>query len=208
MEKSEILETIYEYIENNKYDKRFIPFIQSYILKCVQMYNWDKKILIEKLKEYTDKIKNIEFLNIGRQRILADVDNKTIIIDERIKYNLEDYTLNEYIDASYKEQDKILGTSTYLGLENYNNNALKEEIRYTFKTYNRKLLEEKVAFETINLIQQKNYDKKFIPFIREYFFRSAEIYNWNRDELEKKINNFKNNVDSIEIKKIKKKLKQ
>ena len=205
MEKSEILETIYEYIENNKYDKRFIPFIQSYILKCVQMYNWDKKILIEKLKEYTDKIKNIEFLNIGRQRILADVDNKTIIIDERIKYNLEDYTLNEYIDASYKEQDKILGTSTYLGLENYNNNALKEEIRYTFKTYNRKLLEEKVAFETINLIQQKNYDKKFIPFIREYFFRSAEIYNWNRDELEKKINNFKNNVDSIEIKKIKKK---
>lgn len=205
MDKSELIELVYEYVENNKYDKRFIPFIQSYISKCVQIYNWDKTILEDKLKEYTNKIKNIEFLNIGRQRILVDVDNKTIIIDERIKYNQEDYTLEEYIQASYKEQDKILSTSTYLGLENYNNTILKEEIRYTFKTYNRKLIEEKVVFEIITLIQQKDYDKRFIPFIKEYFFRSAEIYNWNRDELEKKINNFKNNVDSIELKKMKKK---
>lgn len=205
MDKSELIELIYEYVENNKYDKRFIPFIQSYISKCVQIYNWDKKTLESKLKEYTTKIKNIEFLNIGRQRILVDVDNKTIIIDERIKYNQEDYTLEEYIQASYKEQDKILSTSTYLGLENYDNTTLKEEIRYTFKTYNRKLIEEKVVFEIITLIQQKDYDKRFIPFIKEYFFRSAEIYNWNRDELEKKINNFKNNVDSIELKKLKKK---
>lgn len=205
MDKSELIELIYEYVENNKYDKRFIPFIQSYISKCVQIYNWDKKALESKLKEYTTKIKNIEFLNIGRQRILVDVDNKTIIIDERIKYNQEDYTLEEYIQASYKEQDKILSTSTYLGLENYDNTTLKEEIRYTFKTYNRKLIEEKVVFEIITLIQQKDYDKRFIPFIKEYFFRSAEIYNWNRDELEKKINNFKNNVDSIELKKLKKK---
>ncbi len=205
MDKSELVEIIYEYVEKNKYDKRFLPFIQSYISKCVQIYNWDKKTLIEKLNEYTNKIKNIEFLNIGKQRILVDVENKTIIIDERIKYNLEDYTLNEYILSSYKEQDKILSTSTYLGLESYNNNNLKEEIRYTFKTYNRKLIEEKVVFEIITLIQQKNYDKRFIPFIKEYFFRSAEIYNWNRDELEKKINNFKNNVNAIEIKKLKKK---
>lgn len=205
MDKSELIELIYEYVENNKYDKRFIPFIQSYISKCVQIYNWDEKTLIAKLKEYTNKIKNIEFLNIGRQRILVDVENKTIIIDERIKYNQEDYTLEEYILASYKEQDKILNTSTFLGLENYNNATLKEEIRYTFKTYNRKLIEEKVVFEIITLIQQKDYDKRFIPFIKEYFFRSAEIYNWNRDELEKKINNFKNNVDSIELKKLKKK---
>lgn len=205
MDKSELVELIYEYVENNKYDKRFIPFIQSYISKCVQIYNWDEKTLIAKLKEYTNKIKNIEFLNIGRQRILVDVENKTIIIDERIKYNQEDYTLEEYILASYKEQDKILNTSTFLGLENYNNATLKEEIRYTFKTYNRKLVEEKVVFEIITLIQQKNYDKRFIPFIKEYFFRSAEIYNWNRDELEKKINNFKNNVDGIELRKLKKK---
>lgn len=205
MDKSELVELIYEYVENNKYDKRFIPFIQSYISKCVQMYNWDEKTLRAKLQEYTDKIKNIEFLNIGRQRILVDVDNKTIIIDERIKYNLEDYTLEEYILASYKEQDKILSTSTFLGLENYNNSTLKEEIRYTFKTYNRKLIEEKVVFEIITLIQQKDYDQRFIPFIKEYFFRSAEIYNWNRDELEKKINNFKSNVDSIELKKLKRK---
>lgn len=205
MDKSELVELIYEYVENNKYDKRFIPFIQSYISKCVQIYNWDEKTLRAKLQEYTNKIKNIEFLNIGRQRILVDVDNKTIIIDERIKYNLEDYTLEEYILASYKEQDKILSTSTFLGLENYNNSTLKEEIRYTFKTYNRKLLEEKVVFEIITLIQQKDYDKRFIPFIKEYFFRSAEIYNWNRDELEKKINNFKSNVDSIELRKLKRK---
>lgn len=203
MDKSEIIEIIYEYIEKNKYDKRFIPFMQSYILKCVQVYNWDKKILVEKLNEYTNKIKNIEFLNIGRQRILVDVDNKTIIIDERIKYNTEDYTLEEYIIASYKEQDKILNTSTYLTLESGISNSLKEEIRYIFKTYNRKLVEEKVALEIMNLIQQKDYDKRFIPFIKEYFFRSTEIYSWNRDELEKKINNFKNNVDAIEIKKLK-----
>lgn len=203
MDKSEVVEIIYEYVENNKYDKRFIPFFQSYILKCVQLYNWDKQTLIEKLKEYTIKIKNIEFLNSGRQRILVDVDNKTIIIDERIKYNLEDSTLDEYILASYKEQDKILSTDTYSNIENFNNSLLKEEIKYTFKTYRRKLLEEKVMFEIITLIQQKDYDRRFIPFIKEYFFRSAEIYNWNRDELVKKINNFKNNVDSIEIKKLK-----
>lgn len=205
MDKSELVELIYEYVEKSKYDKRFIPFIQSYISKCVQIYNWDEKTLRAKLEEYTNKIKNIEFLNIGRQRILVDVENKTIIIDERIKYNLEDYTLEEYILASYKEQDKILSTSTFMGLENYNNSALKEEIRYTFRTYNRKLIEEKVVFEIITLIQQKDYDKRFIPFIKEYFFRSAEIYNWNRDELEKKINNFKSNVDGIELKKLKRK---
>lgn len=203
MDKSEIVEMIYEYVENSKYDKRFIPFIQSYILKCVQLYNWNKQTLVTKLDEYTAKIKNIEFLNAGRQRILVDVDNKTIIIDERIKYNLEDCTLDEYIVASYKEQDKILNTNTYTEIENFNNSLLKEEIKYTFKTYRRKLLEEKVVFEIITLIQQKNYDKRFIPFIKEYFYRSAEIYNWNRDELVKKINNFKNNVDSIEIKKLK-----
>lgn len=205
MDKGELVEMIYESVENNKYDKRFIPFIQSYISKCVQVYNWDEKTLAEKLREYSNKIKNVEFLNVGRQRILVDVENRTILIDERIKYNLEDYTLEEYILASYKEQDKILGTSTYLWLESYNKSALKEEIRYTFKTYDTKLVEEKVVFEIINLIQQKDYDKRFIPFIKEYFFRSAEIYNWNRDELEKKINNFKSNVDSIEIKKLKRK---
>lgn len=203
MDKSELIEIVYEYVEKNKYDKRFIPFMQSYISKCVQIYNWDEKILIEKLNEYTRKIKNIEFLNVGRQRILVDVENKTILIDERIKYNTEDYTLNEYIEASYKEQDKILNTSTYLSLENGNNEILKEEIRYIFKTYNRKLIEEKVAFEIISLIEQKDYNKKFIPFIKEYFLRSTEIYNWNRDELEKKIHNFKNNVDAIEVKKLK-----
>lgn len=203
MDKSELIEIIYEYIEKNKYDKRFIPFMQSYILKCVQIYNWNKKTLIEKLNEYTNKIKNIEFLNIGRQRIFVDVENKTILIDERIKYNTEDYTLEEYIEASYKEQDKILSTSTYLSLENSNNHTLKEEIKYIFKTYNRKLIEEKVAFEIIGLIEQKDYNKKFIPFIKEYFLRSTQIYNWNRDELVKKINNFKNNVDAIEVKKLK-----
>lgn len=203
MDKSELIEIIYEYIEKNKYDKRFIPFMQSYILKCVQIYNWNKKTLIEKLNEYTNKIKNIEFLNIGRQRIFVDVENKTILIDERIKYNTEDYTLEEYIEASYREQDKILSTSTYLSLENSNNHTLKEEIKYIFKTYNRKLIEEKVAFEIIGLIEQKDYNKKFIPFIKEYFLRSTQIYNWNRDELVKKINNFKNNVDAIEVKKLK-----
>ena len=203
MDKSEVVEIIYEYVENNKYDKRFIPFLQSYILKCVQLYNWDKQTLVEKLEEYTTKIKNIEFLNAGKQRIVVDIDNKTIIIDERIKYNLEDCTLDEYILASYKEQDKILNTNTYSKIENFNNSSLKEEIKYTFKTYRRKLLEEKVMFEIITLIQQKDYDRRFIPFIKEYFFRSADIYNWNRDELVKKINNFKNNVDSIEVKKLK-----
>lgn len=202
MDKSEIIEAIYEYVENNKYDKRFIPFMQSYILKCVQIYNWNKETLNAKLEEYTSKIKNINFLNIGKQRILADVENSTIIIDERIKYNLEDYTLDEYILASYSEQDKILNTDTASQIENYNNNLLKEELRYSFKTYNKKLIEEKVIFEIINLIQQKDYDKRFIPFIKEYFFRSATLYNWNRDELEKKINNFKNNVNSIEVKKL------
>lgn len=205
MDKSDLVELVYEYIENNKYDKRFAPFIQSYIEKCVQTYNWDKKTLCSKLKEYSSKIKNIQFLNIGRQRLFADIENKTIIIDERIKYNMEDYTLEEYIIASYKEQDKILGTSTFFELEDYNNIALKEEIKYVIKTYNRKLIEEKIVYEIITLIQQKNYNKKFIPFIKAYFFRSAQIYNWNRDELEKKINNFKNNVDAIEIKKLKKK---
>ena len=203
MDKSEVVEIIYEYVENNKYDKRFIPFLQSYILKCVQLYNWDKQTLVEKLEEYTTKIKNIEFLNAGKQRIVVDIDNKTIIIDERIKYNLEDCTLDEYILASYKEQDKILNTNTYSKIENFNNSSSKEEIKYTFKTYRRKLLEEKVMFEIITLIQQKDYDRRFIPFIKEYFFRSADIYNWNRDELVKKINNFKNNVDSIEVKKLK-----
>ncbi len=203
MDKSELMEVVYEYIEKNKYDKRFMPFIQSYILKCVQIYNWDKKELLNKLNEYSQKIKNIEFLNVGKQRIFVDVENNTILIDERIKYNTEDYTLDEYILASYKEQDKILNTSTYLGLENYNNENLKEEIRYIFKTYNRKLISEKVAFEIITLVQQKNYDRKFIPFIKEYFLRSTQIYNWNRDELVKKINNFRNNVDAIEIKKLK-----
>ena len=203
MDKSELIEIVYEYIEKNKYDKRFMPFIQSYILKCVQIYNWNKNEVLNKLNEYSKKIKNIEFLNVGKQRICVDVENKTILIDERIKYNTEDYTLDEYISASYKEQDKILNTSTYLGLENYNNENLKEEIRYIFKTYNRKLISEKVAFEIINLVQQKNYNRKFIPFIKEYFLRSTQIYNWNRDELVKKINNFKNNVDAIEIKKLK-----
>lgn len=203
MDKSELIEIVYEYIEKNKYDKRFMAFIQSYILKCVQTYNWDKNTLLSKLKEYSQKIKNIEFLNVGKERIFVDVENKTILIDERIKYNTEDYTLDEYILASYKEQDKILNTSTYLGLENYNNENLKEEIRYIFKTYDKKLIAEKVALEIITLVQQKNYNRKFIPFIKEYFLRSTQIYNWNRDELVKKINNFRNNVDSIEIKKLK-----
>ncbi len=205
MDKSELVELVYEYVEKNKYDKRFIPFIQSYISKCVQEYKWDKKILSEKLNEYTNQIKNIKFLNIGKQRILVDVENRSIILDERIKYNMEDYTLDEYIEASYNEQNKILKTNINYDANDASNKRLRNEIKQTFKIYNRKLMEDKVIFEIINLVQQKNYDKKFIPFIKEYFLRSAEIYNWNRDELEKKINNFKNNVDRIELVKLKNK---
>lgn len=205
MDKSILVELVYEFAEKNKYDKRFLPFFQAYIGKCTQMYNWNENELKNKLEEYSANIKNINFLNVGRQRINVDVDNKTIVIDERIKYNVEDQTLNEYIEAAFKEQDKILKTSTYAELDILNTGTLKEEIRYAIKTYNKKLIYEKVAFEIIALVQQKNYDRKFIPFIKEYFIRSASIYNWNRDELEKKINNFKNNVDTIELKKLHKK---
>lgn len=208
MDKNELIDLIYEFVEKNKYDKRFLPFFESYITKCAYLNDWDGKNLVFMLDNYAEKIKQIKFINIGKKRIEADIENNIILMDERIKYALDNETLNEYIEASYKEQDKILGTNISEKVDIYEEEPLREEIKYIFKIYNKNLMREKIAYEVIMLLQQKEYNKTFIPFIKEYFYRSAQIYNWNKDELEKKISNFKNSVDSIELKALKNKCAQ
>lgn len=202
MDKSEVIETVYEVAEKNNYDKRFVPFMQEYFFYCTSQYNWDKSTLNKKLNEYTDKIKKIEFLNIGIERCKIDFDNKCILLDEKIKTNTSDEIIEQYINAALEEQNKILNTECVFSKDT---SRFVHEVRETLKIYSTKLSKEKLLLEINNLIQQRDYDKRFAPFIKEYFLRSAKIYNWNRDELVKKIKNYKENVHALEAKRLKKK---
>ncbi|MDR0978850.1 MAG: hypothetical protein LBL91_02785 [Lachnospiraceae bacterium] len=208
MDKTEIREKVYEVVETKKYDKRFLSFIERYFLSCVIIYNWTDSDIEKNLEEYTSKINSIRFINIGKERCKVDLENKFIFLDEKIRLNKSDEVINEYIYASFREQDKILNTNTYEAIKTQDNSKFIHEVRGNFKLYSSKLSKEKILLEVNTLIEQKSYDKKYVPFIKEYFLRSAKLYDWSRDELIKKVKNYKINVEKIEIGKLKKKCVQ
>lgn len=45
------------------------------------------------------------------------------------------------------------------------------------------------------------YDVRFRPIIQQYIERSAKVYNWTKDEFDKKVRNYIKNIEKIEFKK-------
>lgn len=67
---------------------------------------------------------------------------------------------------------------------------------------NRNISKEEISKKVDSLIEQKGYPIEFEEVLREFFIRSAEDFEWDRETVDKKIKNFALNVNEFKYEKM------
>jgi len=124
-----ILEKVNNMIEEMQYDRRFIPFIFYYFFMVCGREHLNEKDLEHRISLYKERVHKIKYLYIGKQKVKTNFDLKCIYVDELIKTDTSDKTLNQYIYDAYSEQDII---TTYEFVSNHSRftKYIFDELRY------------------------------------------------------------------------------
>lgn len=142
------------------------------------------------LVEQFDKYKNIFGINSEElEDVAVDKNNWHLKANELLSQleeqfkdvtKLDTYTENKQ-KVTYFDRKEIMQEQAELNLQ-VDNTITPEQI------------EERVS----KLIEQKGYPKEFETVIYEFFKRSAKDFEWDRETVEKKIENLSRNVDKFE----------
>lgn len=142
------------------------------------------------LVEQFDKYKNIFGINTEElENVAVDKSNwhlnaneLLLQLEEQFKYvtKLDTYT-EDKPKETYFDRKEIIQDQAKLNAQVDNTITLEQ-------------IEERVS----KLIEQKGYPKEFETVIYEFFKRSAKDFEWDRETVEKKIENLSRNVDKFE----------
>ena len=111
---------------------------------------------------------------------LRNIKTKINVISEEIKSDLSEPIIDEETDIDNFRQS----------IPEYFIHSVRPEFKPTELTDNYLIQK--------STILAQNYQDKFRPIIIEYFVRSAKIYNWSKEEFDKKVRNFSINCKRIE----------
>lgn len=204
---------------SNRAEKDFLEDSQSTMLPNVanavsQIMN--AKTDNEKANAYLD-LYAISLLTLN-YRLDNEQENNGIIKKQYELIN-EKFTkiAEKYIITSDRLKQRVVGNDWMIDIEK-NNRQIKELLKsiesqdisnlmiddfkkkiseYTMPTiFQGQTLEENYLEQQVNQILP-NYEEKFRPIIQEYFRRSARIYDWTKEEFDKKIRNYQLNVKRI-----------
>lgn len=157
-------------IENPKEDKAVIK----------QQYNQLKDEFYSKIDDYAITAQDLEECEIDSTWIIP-IDK----IDSMLSKELQGVQAKKSIDVKF---------------DNFVNNMKEEnlaEIKYALNTKSQPVTQDYINKQAE--ILEKRYGKKFGPIVREYLKRSCKVYGWNKDELDKKVNNYLTNVEKIQF---------
>ena len=139
-----------------------------------------------------------------QMRIFCEKNNieydkiQTIQMDPKRSINITD--LKESIENSIGQEKEMplieMKKTCYVDKE-----KLRDEINSVNSQSNEKIQKWEIEQKIGQLIDEKGYPPVFQYTIEEYFRRSAALFQWNREKLEQRIENFATNIDEIEARK-------
>ena len=152
----------------------------------------DKEVLKGQYKKINEEFSQlIEEYAITADR-LEDME-----LGENWKINL--YTINEKLEKEFKGIESR-ETNKEIEEDNFSEGIDKEFIKEALNLKEEQELKETYVEEQVNQIIT-NYPEKFRPIIQEYFKRSIKLYDWSKDEFDKKIRNYQIGVKNIRFSK-------
>lgn len=157
-------------IENLKENKAVIK----------QQYNQLKDEFYSKIEDYSIMAQDLEECEIdGTWTIPIDK------IDRMLSKELQEVQAKKSVDVK---------------IDDFVNNMKEKnsaEIKYVLNTKSQPVNQDYINKQAE--ILEKRYGEKFGPIVREYLKRSCKVYGWNKDELDKKVNNYLTNVKKIQF---------
>ena len=160
-----------------------------------------------------------EIVNLYRYKILTDRENGIDITSASYKIGLQTvtnslYNLNKNNLADItksKETIERLTQDMQISLENKmpieekedneKNNRLYESISERVNSNQEELTREHIEQRVKELIERKpNFDRRISILLPQFFLRSANIYSWNKDDFEQRINSIDLTLDKIGFK--------
>ena len=129
MDRNYILNEVNAMIEEKQYDRRFAPFIFHYFLMTCEQENLDEKDLTHRIALYKERVNKIQYLYIGSPRVNTDFDNKCIYVDQKIKTDISDEILDQYIYEAFAEQD-IITKHDFVSNSSRPSKHIFDELRY------------------------------------------------------------------------------
>lgn len=157
-------------IENPKEDKAVIK----------QQYNQLKDEFYSKIDDYAIMAQDLEECKIDSTwNIPIDKINRILSIE------LQEVQAKKSVDVKI---DDFVNN-----MKEENLSEIEIALNTTSQSVNQEYIEEKA--EKLG----SRYGEKFGPIVREYLKRSCKVYGWNKDELDKKVNNYLTNVEKIQF---------
>ncbi len=165
-------------LDNTKENKQLVK----------KQYNNIQNIFNEQIEEYAITAEQLKEHKINSTWTI-NIEKLQNIINEQFK-KLEQEDIN--IENSEEEQEDSLI------------NGLGKDFFYEIANSIKNNEEELTNSYTQSQIAKitKNYDEKFSLIIDEYFKRSIILYNWTKDEFNKKVNNYIKGVKEISFEKV------
>ena len=162
----------------------------------VTMPNMSKE---DTIKNYIQMIESfVEYKVIfGIQKTELD----SVLVDSRNNnWNIEANSIIEELEENFKDVKKL---DTYKEDDDtrriyFDRKQIVEEQAESNSKVDNTLTVEQIHDKVSKLIEEKRYPKEFELVIHEFFKRSVEEFKWDRETLEKKIENLRRNVDSFE----------
>ena len=195
----------------------FTPSLKVHISKVMNPSNFNEK---------SDEYLSIYAISLSalKYRLENDSEDKSLL---KAQYEVLNEKLNEIIEDYVITADKLkqhrIDNTFIINIEKINS-EIREELKEIEPTKGKKEikvdnLEESLSEEFMQdascinsdeklqdtYIQKQifkilpRYDERFRPIIQEYITRSAKIYNWTKDEFDKKVRNYIKNIDKIEF---------
>ena len=146
----------------------------------------------EVLRSQYEKI-NEEFSQLVEEYVITADRLENMELGENWKINFN--TINEKLQQEFKgikPREKQEETE----LDDFRGNIDKAFVKEAQTIKEEQKLEESYAEEQVNQIIT-NYPEKFRPIIQEYFKRSIKVYDWSKDEFDKKIKNYQIGIKNI-----------
>lgn len=143
-----------------------------------RQYEEINREFMEKVEEYV-----ITADRLSQHRVSSTFNIDLESINEKIRRGLEG------VKAKEVKEEQIVNFGEGIGQD-----FLKDASAISEET----ILEESYMQEQIAKVLQK-YEERFRPIIQEYLVRSAKVYGWTKDEFDKKVRNYLQNIKSIEF---------
>lgn len=166
-------------------------FVSLLAIKYRASYESEDKRLLKSqyesmAREFNEKVEEY-VITAGKLGEKIRIDNSFSISIDQISKEITD-TLSS---VELKEDDEV-------EVDNFENGLREQFFQEVSSVSEEVVLEDSYIEEQIAELASR-YDERYRIIIQEYFTRSAKVYGWTKDEFDKKVRNYLQNIRKIEF---------